>query len=86
MTRRKGLVLGANILLRAVFGVRVRALLEIYKEVSFYSPDVYFDDARKYIPEIAYGVASSRQAQAEAWRVNPSRITMPRFFRGRNPL
>jgi hypothetical protein len=54
MTRRKGLVLDANILLRAVFGVRVRALLETYEEeVSFYSPDVCFDDARKYIPEIA---------------------------------
>jgi predicted nucleic acid-binding protein len=53
MTRRKGLVLDANILLRAVFGVRVRALLETYEEeVSFYSPDVCFDDARKYIPEI----------------------------------
>jgi predicted nucleic acid-binding protein len=37
MTRRKGLVLDANILLRAVFGVRVRALLETYEEeVSFY--------------------------------------------------
>lgn len=32
MTRRKGLVLDANILLRAVFGVRVRALLETYEE------------------------------------------------------
>jgi predicted nucleic acid-binding protein len=54
MTRRKGLVLDANILLRAVFGVRVLALLETYEEeVSFYSPDVCFDDARKYIPEIA---------------------------------
>jgi len=54
MTRRKGLVLDANILLRAVFGVRVRTLLETYEEeVSFYSPDVCFDDARKYIPEIA---------------------------------
>ncbi len=47
-------MLDANILLRAVFGVRVRALLETYEEeVSFYSPDVCFDDARKYIPEIA---------------------------------
>ena len=40
--------------MRAAFGVRVRALLETYEEeVSFYSPDVCFDDARKYIPEIA---------------------------------
>jgi hypothetical protein len=39
MTRRKDLVLDANILLRAVFGVRVRALLETYEEeVSFLQP------------------------------------------------
>jgi hypothetical protein len=48
MTQRKGLVLDANILLRAVFG-RVRELLEAFEDtVTFYSPDVCFDDARKY--------------------------------------
>lgn len=47
MSRRKGLVLDANILLRAVFGQRVRELLETYEdEVGFYSPDVCFEDAR----------------------------------------
>jgi len=41
MTRRKGLVLDANILLRAVFGQRVRELLEAFEDtVIFYSPDV----------------------------------------------
>jgi len=54
MTRRKGLVLDANILLRAVFGQRVRALLEMYDdEVGFYTPDVCFEDARKYIPDVS---------------------------------
>ena len=54
MTRRKGLVLDANILLRAVFGQRVRELLEAFEDaVSFYSPDVCFDDARKYIPDVS---------------------------------
>jgi predicted nucleic acid-binding protein len=54
MSRRKGLVLDANILLRAVFGQRVRELLETYEEeVGFYSPDVCFEDARKYIPDIS---------------------------------
>jgi predicted nucleic acid-binding protein len=54
MTERKRLVLDANILLRAVFGARVRSLLESYEDsVSFYTPDVCFDDARKYIPVIA---------------------------------
>lgn len=54
MTDQKRLVLDANILLRAVFGVRVRSLLETYEDsVSFYSPDVCFADARKYIPFIS---------------------------------
>lgn len=54
MTDRKRLVLDANILLRAVFGVRVRSLLETYEDsVSFYSPDVCFADARKYIPSLS---------------------------------
>ncbi|QHN04727.1 nucleotide-binding protein [Granulicella sp. WH15] len=54
MTEQKRLVLDANILLRAVFGVRVRSLLETYEDsVSFYTPDVCFGDARKYIPTIA---------------------------------
>jgi hypothetical protein len=54
MTRRKGLVLDANILLRAVLGKRVRELLEAFEDtVTFYSPDVCFDDARKYIPDVS---------------------------------
>jgi predicted nucleic acid-binding protein len=54
MSQRKGLVLDANILLRAVFGQRDRELLETYEdEVGFYSPDVCFDDARKYIPDVS---------------------------------
>lgn len=51
---QKRLVLDANILLRAVFGVRVRTLLESYEDsVTFYTPDVCFNDARKYIPVIS---------------------------------
>ena len=47
-------MLDANILLRAVFGVRVRELLESYEDSAvFYSPDVCFEDARRYIPDIA---------------------------------
>ena len=54
MKQPKPLVLDANILLRAVFGVRVRELLESYEDLAaFYSPDVCFEDARKYIPNIA---------------------------------
>jgi hypothetical protein len=40
MNPRKGVVLDANILLRAVFGIRVRQILERYEDVAaFYSPD-----------------------------------------------
>lgn len=54
MRSSKRLVLDANILLRAVFGVRVRGILESYEDLAaFYSPDICFEDARKYIPEIA---------------------------------
>ncbi len=54
MNSPKPLVLDANILLRAVFGVRVRSILESYEDAAaFYSPDVCFEDALKYIPDIA---------------------------------
>jgi predicted nucleic acid-binding protein len=54
MIPSKRLVLDANILLRGVFGVRVRSLLEAYEDaIAFYSPDVCFEDARKYIPDLA---------------------------------
>jgi predicted nucleic acid-binding protein len=51
---QKGLVLDANILLRAVFGSRVRSLLEKYEDVvSFYTPDVCVQDAFGYIPTLS---------------------------------
>ncbi len=54
MTEGKRLVLDANILLRGVFGVRVRSLLEKYEDVaSFYSPDICFEESRRYIPALA---------------------------------
>ena len=53
MNQRKGLVLDANILMRAVLGRRVRELLEAYEDVAtFYSPDVCFEDARHYLPQV----------------------------------
>lgn len=54
MTGRKGLVLDANILLRAVFGQRVQHILEAYEdEARFYAPDTCFADAERYIPDIS---------------------------------
>jgi predicted nucleic acid-binding protein len=53
MTVRKGLVLDANIVIRAVLGTRVRSLLEAYEtSTRFFAPDVCFDDAREYLPRI----------------------------------
>lgn len=50
---KKGLVLDANILIRAVLGKRVRGLLERYEETAeFYSPDICFDEARCHLPAI----------------------------------
>jgi predicted nucleic acid-binding protein len=54
VTSQKRLVLDANILLRAVFGVRVLAILESYEDkAAFFSPDECFEDALKYIPNLA---------------------------------
>jgi predicted nucleic acid-binding protein len=53
MNPRKGLVLDANILMRAVLGHRVRELLEAYEDMAgFYSPDICFDDAHHYLSQI----------------------------------
>ncbi len=53
MNGGKGIVLDANILLRAVFGSRVRHLLESYEDrIRFFSPDVCFHDAQEYVPDI----------------------------------
>lgn len=53
MSARKGIVLDANILVRAVLGARVRTLLEAYEDdVEFFAPDVCFEDAREYIPSV----------------------------------
>jgi predicted nucleic acid-binding protein len=49
----KLLVLDANILIRAVLGKRVRALLVRYGgTVQFFAPDYAFEEAREHLPEI----------------------------------
>jgi predicted nucleic acid-binding protein len=53
MSARKALVLDANILVRAVFGLRVLQILKTYEDLaSFHCPEVCFEDARKYVPDI----------------------------------
>ena len=48
------IVLNANILIRSVLGRRVRELIEKYsvKGVRFFTPDVAFGDAEKYLPSL----------------------------------
>ena len=48
------IVLDANILIRAVLGRRVRQLLETYAAcgIRFYTPEVAYADAEKYLPAL----------------------------------
>jgi predicted nucleic acid-binding protein len=47
------IVLDANILIRAVLGTRVRnQILDNVDAVKFFAPDVAYDDARKYLPDL----------------------------------
>jgi predicted nucleic acid-binding protein len=49
----RAIVLDANILICAVLGKRVRELLvENADRVQFFSPDVAYADARKYLPSL----------------------------------
>jgi hypothetical protein len=49
----RSLVLDANILVRAVLGVRVRGLLERYgRDVEFTAPDAAFKEVEDYLPLI----------------------------------
>jgi predicted nucleic acid-binding protein len=54
MSASKKLVVDANILLRGVFGTRVRGQLNSYQEtVSFYTPNLCVEEALKYVSAIA---------------------------------
>ena len=53
MTARR-VVLDANILIRAVLGVRVRDLLVRYaRDVDFFTPELAFAEAERHLPTIA---------------------------------
>jgi predicted nucleic acid-binding protein len=50
----KGLVIDANILVRAALGKRVRAVIEAHAEaVSFFIPDVAYFDAEEHVAALA---------------------------------
>jgi predicted nucleic acid-binding protein len=48
----RGLVLDANILVRAVFGKQVIRIVHRFERASLYAPDRAFEDARIHIPRI----------------------------------
>lgn len=59
------LVIDANILIRAVLGVRARELIERYCDsVDFYVAEPNFEEATKYLGELA----SKRGVREEVWR------------------
>jgi len=45
----RALVLDANILIRAVLGIRVRRILENYDSVSFFVPELALSEAREHL-------------------------------------
>jgi predicted nucleic acid-binding protein len=50
---KKSLVLDANILIRAVLGRRVLTLIaDNAMRVNFFAPDIAWQDARKYLPQL----------------------------------
>jgi len=54
MKASRPLVLDANILLRGIFGLRIRDLLASHQEtVEFFTPDVCIEEALRHIPAIA---------------------------------
>lgn len=47
------IVLDANILIRAVLGQKVRNILvEASPRVQFFTPEICFEDAKRYLPEL----------------------------------
>lgn len=62
MTSQRGIVLDANILIRAVFGKHVRRILDTYSDTAVLcSPATCFQEAAEYIPTIARRRASDPQ-------------------------
>jgi predicted nucleic acid-binding protein len=54
MREPKRIVIDANILLRGVFGTRVRDILDSYQEtVAFYLPDLCVEESLRHVPVIS---------------------------------
>jgi predicted nucleic acid-binding protein len=49
----KGIILDANILIRAVLGSRVRGLIELYADrVRFFTPELCVAEAQRHLPSL----------------------------------
>jgi predicted nucleic acid-binding protein len=54
MTPRKGIVIDANILIRAAFGIRVRSLLKSHSDrIAIYCREICLVEARRYVTALA---------------------------------
>ena len=70
----RALVLDANIMLRGVFGKRVRGLIETYADdVSLFTPQSCVDEVRKYIPPLC---------AKRGWRTEIAEETLEALFAG----
>ena len=69
----KALVVDANILIRAVLGKRVRAVIETYAErVSFFVPEVAYAEAEDHLPALVIrhgGDPAKRSHSCTLWPV-----------------
>lgn len=62
---KRRIVIDANILIRAVFGIRVRSLMEKYcANTAFYAAEANVDEASRYVPLLA----EKRGIDEATWR------------------
>jgi predicted nucleic acid-binding protein len=70
MTTSRNLVLDANIVISAALGHRVRDLITTADdEVSFFAPQIAFDDAERHLPTITARRGWSADALADAQKM-----------------
>jgi predicted nucleic acid-binding protein len=64
----RALVLDANILIRAVLGIRVRRILENYADgVSFFVPELALLEAREHLAHWSASAEPIRQRRFACW-------------------
>lgn len=62
---KRRIVIDANILIRAVFGIRVRNLMDKYcADTAFYAAEANVEEAMRYVPQLA----KKRGVDESLWR------------------